>query len=281
MYPGDCLEVMGRLPDESVDLIYMDPPFNTDKDFMYGDVGFTDRFSQRAKVADKDCVYMFDPWVESAHSYNMAVYVDYMHSRMLECRRILKKTGSIYVHCDMNANAYLRILMDHVFGQEYFRNEIVWRIGWVSGYKAAANKWIRNHDTILYYTKGPCFTFNKMYTPYRQNPGSDYVPPEDGPGVPVEDTWNCKPEDTLDSIKIKSWDVERVGYPTQKPVALLKRIIAASSNPGDVVLDPFCGSGTTVVAAQELRRTAIGIDLNPKALAIAKERIAQLELPLA
>lgn len=159
-------------------------------------------------------------------------------------------------------------------GGEAFRNEIVWRIGWVSGYKTQKRGWIRNHDTILYYIKSAeaAKRFNKEYIPYRD----DYVRRDGkkptGKGIPIEDTWNCNKEDVLDSIMIKSFSREKLGYPTQKPLSLLERIIKASSNEGDIVLDPFCGCGTTVEAAQQLNRQFVGIDISSFAIDLIREK---------
>lgn len=199
-----------------------------------------------------------------------------MAPRLIELRRALKRTGSLYLHCDPTASHYLKILLDAVFGPERFQREIVWRIGWVSGYKTQAKNWIRNHDILLYYTKTDEFTFNKEYIPYP----SDYRRRDGkrptGKGIPIEDTWNCHPADTLNSIMIMSFSREKLSYPTQKPLALLRRIIQASSNEGDVVLDPFCGCGTTVAAAQELRRHWLGIDITHLAVNLMKHRLQDM-----
>jgi DNA modification methylase len=154
-----------------------------------------------------------------------------------------------------------------------FVNEIIWRIGWVSGYKTQANKLIRNHDTIFYYSKGKNFTFNKEFIPY----ATDYTRRDGkkptGKGYPLEDTWNCCKADSLNSIAIVSFSKEKIGYPTQKPLALMERIIKASSNEGDIVLDAFCGGGTTLVAAQRLNRRFIGIDQSVMAITVSRGRI--------
>ena len=197
-----------------------------------------------------------------------------------EMHRVLKPTGSIYLHCDPTASHYLKILMDSIFGVANFRNEIVWRIGWVSGFKTQKRGWIRNHDTILYYLKTSEAQkfFNKEYIAYP--PGyvrRDGKKPT-GRGFPIEDTWNCSDQDRLDSIMIKSFSTEKLSYPTQKPVDLLRRIIKASSNKGDVVLDPFCGCGTTIAAAEQLQRSWIGIDITYSAVAAIKERFKREKL---
>lgn len=175
-----------------------------------------------------------------------------MAERLEHMRRLLKPTGSIYLHCDPTVNSYLRVLMDCIFGARNFRNEIVWRIGWMSGFKTQKRGWIRNHDTLLYYVRTPAASkrFNKEYIPYA--PGyvrRDGQPPT-GKGIPIEDTWNCHAGDVLDSIIIKSFDREKLGYPTQKPRILAERIVRASSSDDDLVLDAFCGCGITVEAAK-------------------------------
>src|SRR5262249_19876220 len=148
--------------------------------------------------------------------------------------------GSIYVHLDENVSHYVKAVMDEVFGPSSFQRELVWRIGWISGYKSAAANWIRNHDTLLFYVKQPGkFTFNKEYIPYPP----DYVRRDGskptGKGYPIEDVWNASDMDRMDSIQIMSFSGEKVGYPTQKNENLLARIIKASSNEGDLVLDCF------------------------------------------
>ena len=149
--------------------------------------------------------------------------------------------------------------MDEIFGRENFQREIVWRIGWVSGYKTAAKNWIRNHDTILFYTKLDLF-FNKEYIPYPENyVRRDGNAPE-GPGYAIEDTWNCSELDRLDSIQIKSFDQEKTGFLTQKNEALLRRIIFSATNEGDIVLDFAAGSGTTGATAHKMNRQYILIE---------------------
>lgn len=155
-----------------------------------------------------------------------------------------------------------------------FRNEIVWRIGWVSGFKTQKRGWIRNHDIILYYVKTgeAAKRFNKEYIPYKEGYVRRDGKKPTGKGIPIEDTWNCSKSDILDSIMIKSFSKEKLGYGTQKPVKLLERIIQASSNPSDIVLDPFCGCGTTIEAAKNLDRQFIGIDISSFAIDLVRDR---------
>ena len=208
-----------------------------------------------------------------------------MSVRLQLMRDLLSEHGSLYVHCDWRVNSHLRIVLDDVFGHDCFQREIIWRIGWISGYKSAAKNWIRNHDTILYYTKDAnSFTFNKEYTPY----SSDYVRRDGkkptGPGYPVEDVWNGNPiehelqgEESLDSIQIKSFSREKTGYETQKNESVLRRIIKASSNPNGLVADFFCGSGTTLAVAEKLGRRWIGCDLGRWATHLTRKRLLDIE----
>lgn len=189
-------------------------------------------------------------------------------------RELLAWNGSIYVHCDWRKSAHLRLVLDEVFCSDCFQREIIWRIGWLSGYKTKAQNWIRNHDTIFFYTKNKGrFTFNKEYIPY----ADDYVRRDgkkpEGPGYPIEDTWNCSDIDRLDSIQIMSFNTEKTGYVTQKNENLLERIIKASSNPGDIVFDCFMGSGTTQTVAMKLGRRFIGADINLGAVEITTKRL--------
>ena len=196
-------------------------------------------------------------------------------------RNLLSDTGSIYVHMDENRDYLIRFILDEVFGPENFRRQIIWRIGWISGYKSSANQWIRNHDVILYYTKSSQYTFNKSYIPYppgyRRRDGNKPT----GQGYPIEDTWNCSELDPLHSIQIMSFLGEKVGYPTQKNENLLERIILASSNPGDLVFDCFMGSGTTQAVAMKLGRRFLGADINLGAVQTATKRLIRVAQELS
>ena len=198
-----------------------------------------------------------------------------MALRLQECHRILKPDGSLYLHCDPHAAHYLKQLLDCVFGSLNFRNEIIWRIGWVSGYKTQKRGWIRNHDTLLYYVRSHAAfkKFNKEYLPYPE----DYVRRDGkkptGKGFPIEDTWNCHSGDELHSEMLKSFSTKKTGWPTEKPLDLLERIIKASSNEGDMVLDPFCGCATAMVAAERLGRQWAGVDIDETAVGITLKRL--------
>lgn len=280
---------MRGMDSDCVDLIYLDPPFNSKADYA-APIG-----SEAAGAAFKDTWTLTDidvEWInliEAKHPglYRILLaamtrsdksYLVYMAARLLEMHRILKPAGSIYLHCDPTMSHYLKLVMDAIFGRENFRNEIVWRIGWVSGFKTQKLGWIRNHDIILYYVMTPdaAKRFNKIYIPY----APDYVRRDGrrptGKGIPIEDTWNCSDADRLDSLMIKSF-APKTGYPTEKPVPLLNRIISASSNPGDLVLDPFCGCATTLVAADGLGREWTGIDISPKAAELVVKRVQEYQ----
>ena len=291
VYFGDCLEVMSRWRPEQVDLIYLDPPFHSKRDYNIifgGDpdpenpegrsnefLAFEDtwHWDERAVRRVRELTNRTGRVADAVEGLRlvlgpsgMLAYLAYLAERLVEAKRILKPTGSIYLHCDPTASHYLKVVMDAVFGAVNFRNEIVWRIGWVSGFKTRKRGWIRNHDTILYYGNGGPPTFHKEYLPYPEGYRRRGGGKPTGPGIPLEDTWNCSAPDKLHSIMIESFSREKLGYPTQKPVALLQRIIRASSNEGDLVLDPFCGCGTTMVAAIRENRRWAGIDVSPFAV---------------
>ena len=308
LFANDCLDVLSAtyiFPDNSIDLIYLDPPFNSKSQY---NLPFPKEYKKRADI--KPVMAFNDTWMwndDCSHHLerleygsfqdqtlaelvkltkrirserdntkdSMSAYLINMAVRLKAMHRVLKPTGSIYLHCDPTASHYLKLLMDNIFGKENFRNEIIWRIGWVSGYKTQKIGWIRNHDTMLYYLASDQATdkFNKEYLPYpkdyRRRDGS--LP--SGRGFPIEDTWNCSSGDILDSIMIKSFSKEKLGYPTQKTLALLERIIKASSNEGDVVLDPFCGCGTTVHAAEKLGRQWVGINISQFSNGLVRNRL--------
>ncbi len=204
-----------------------------------------------------------------------------IYERLVLMRDLLAEDGSIYVHCDWRLTAHLRLALDEVFIPDNFQREIIWRIGWLPGYKTKAKNWIRNHDTILFYTKTKNnFTFNKEYIPYTD----DYVRRDGskpkGEGYPMEDTWNCSNIDQLDSIQIMSFSTEKTGYATQKNENLLTRIIKASSNEGDLVADFFCGSGTTAAVAEKLGRKWIATDLGKFAIHTTRKRMIGVQRQL-
>ena len=262
--PGLLGELAGK-----VALVYVDPPFDTGGTFDYlaAIPGVPEGTPRVALPAYRDARGL-DAWLA------------WFHEIATQLRDLLAEGGSLYVHLDAHAVHYAKVLLDEVFGAGAFQREIVWRIGWVSGFKSRARGWIRNHDTLLFYAKGgrPA-TFHKEYIPYP----SGYVrrdgSPPRGPGYPLEDVWNASELDRLDSIQIVSFSGEKVGYPTQKNESLLSRIVSASSNPGDLVLDGFVGSGTTAVVAEKLGRRWIACDASPLAMHATRRRLLGLREP--
>ena len=265
---GDCLKELKKIDNESVDLVYLDPPFFTQK-------------KQSLKSRDNLKEYSFNDTWESIESYK-----DYIKERLVECKRVLKDTGSIFLHCDRTASHYLRIALDEVFGVTNFQSEIVWSYKrWSNAKKGLLN----SHQIIYFYSKSPHFKFNKIFDSYSpttnidqifqkrvrdENGKTKYKKAENGGyelieqknGVPLADVWE------IPYLNPKA--NERVGYPTQKPIILLERIIQLTTEKGDVVLDPFCGSGTTLVAATLLNRKYIGIDISQDAIELTKKRLA-------
>lgn len=356
LYYGDNLDILKRyVSDESVDLVYLDPPFKSNQNYnvlfkekngsqaasqirafedtwTWGqddEVVYADLVTKGGKVAD--CLQAFRMFLGPC---DMLAYLVMMAPRLTELRRVMKPTGSIYLHCDPAASHYLKMLMDAVFGPANFRTEIVWkRSSAHSDAKQGRVQHGRIHDVILFYTKNDKWLWNHVFTPYDESyieAFYKYIEPETGrryrldnltgpggaakgnpsyevmgvtrfwryskekmeelirqgrivqtkpgtvpaykryldemPGVPLQDWWG-------DIGPISSQAAERLGYPTQKPEALLDRIIKASSNEGDLVLDPFCGCGTTVAAAQKLKRRWIGIDITHLAITLMKKRM--------
>ena len=351
LYYGDNLEILRKkhIPDESVDLIYLDPPFNSNRDYnvIFKEAtgeeseaqlqAFSDSWHWTAKTqetleeltetAPSKLVDLINGFINVLGHNDVTAYLVMMAIRLVELHRVLKPTGSLYLHCDPTASHYLKILLDTVFGKTNFRNEIVWkRTSAHSDSKTLGNA----HDILLFYTKTNKFIWNKQYQPYSddyirshyryvdkdgrryrtdnltatslsgggykyewngvtkiwrcpketmqelhkkgrlhytKSGGVEYIRYLDEmPGTPLQDLWD-------DLAPINSQAKERLGFPTQKPVALLERIIQASSNEGDVVLDPFCGCGTTIIAAQKLKRRWIGIDITHLAISLMKYRL--------
>ncbi len=290
-YTGDNLSILREMKDNSVDLVYLDPPFNSGRIYK-GTVGsqsdgtqFSDLwgwsdFDEKEyiqKVQEHENLSQFIDLIGKIVGIEMKSYIAYMYMRIVELHRILKETGSLYLHADQTACHYLKIILDDVFGSDNFLNEVIWsyRTGG-AGKKTFAKK----HDVLLFYAKAGDYYFNlgkqKSYTKAKNrkvgiaNYGKGKVNfLKDKKGVY---NWvNCR--DVWDIPYINSQAKERTGYPTQKPVALLERVIRASSKEGDVVLDPFCGSGTTCVVAQQLGRRWIGIDIEAKAADILAKRL--------
>lgn len=258
-----------------VDLVYIDPPFDSGTDYPR-------RARLRGPAAQAVRLDLDEP-LQYADNWPDDSYLQFMYERLLLIRELLAENGSLYVHLDSHRSHAVKLICDEVFGPGCFQREIVWRIGWVSGFKSRARNWIRNHDTILYYTRSPGGRtyFNKEYVPhpsgYRRRDGK----PPTGPGYPVEDTWNCSEMDRLDSIQIMSFSGEKVGFSTQKNENLLARIINASCPPDGLVLDCFLGAGTTAAVAQKLGRRWIGCDNSRSAIHTASRRLQGIILDQA
>ena len=344
LYFGDCLDVMREdIPDESVDLIYLDPPFNSKRlynAFIGGAqwVAFDDTWQWHEAIDDFDDVAGDVTLADTMEGLRRILgetpslaYLSYMANRLRECRRVLKSTGSIYLHCDPTMSHYLKVVMDGLFGR--LRNEIVWkRYGAHNDFGQGSRHFGRIHDIVLLYGKDGVPTWNQLFAPldaqyvsttYRHiepetgrqftttpltgpggaakgNPSYEWnghtrwwrynrdtmvqlekegrlhysrtgyprrkLYLDESQGVPVQDIWN-------DIKSLSGAHKERLGYPTQKPLALLDRIIQSSSNLGDVILDPFCGCGTAIHAAQNLGRQWIGIDICVNACKVIERRL--------
>lgn len=278
LYCGDCLEVLERkIEPESVDLIYADPPFFSNRQYevIWGDEGEIRSFEDR-----------WEGGVE--------VYADWMAERLRACHRVLKPAGAIYLHCDWHASHYLRVRLDEVFGRDRFLNEIIWCYS-VGG--KSKKRWARKHDTIFYYAKGKQWHFDGAAAGVKRRTGTKSFGGKigvDSKGRRYQDKLVKKtgkyyryyldapkiPEDWWTDINsIQSQSAERLGYPTQKPEALLERIIKASSRKGDLVLDPFCGCGTALAVAQRLERKWVGVDISPTAVRVIRQRLAKIGAP--
>jgi DNA modification methylase len=313
VYCGDNLERLAKLPDACVDLIYIDPPFNSNRNYEV----FWGETKEKRSFEDR-------------HASTQA-YIDYMRPRCVQLARVLKKTGSFYYHCDDHASHYVKVMLDAIFGHNNFQSEIIWKR---TSARSDAHRINQVHDTIFLYTGSNEFTWNASYTPLdptyvedkyshvdasgrrymldnmtSPNPrpnmmyewkghaspdkgwrysketmaeldakGLVWYPTDkkkrprlkrfldDSPGIPLGSVWTDIPP-------VNSQAQERLGYPTQKPLPLLERIISASSNPNDIILDAFCGCGTALVAAQNLGRQWIGIDISPTACRMMAKRL--------
>lgn len=264
---GDALNELNKIDCNFADLIYLDPPF------------FTQSIqSQRDRNNENEYIFC-DKWKD------MEAYLKYMECRLESCKNVLKETGSIFLHCDKNAAHYLKVLMDKIFGIENFQSEIIWYYKrWSNSKKGLLN----NHQVVFFYSKSSKFKFNKIYTnysvttnvdqilhdrvrdkngksKYKVDDTGEYVLGNSKKGVPLSDVW----EIPYLNPKAK----ERVGYPTQKPIILLEQIIKLVTDEGDIVIDPFMGSGTTVVAAKLLNRHYIGIDQSSTAVELSQQRL--------
>ncbi len=278
VFLGDNIDFLRGINSACVDLIYADPPFNKKKQFTapIGSEAEGASFSDYFGAED-----IKDEWVEElrqenhelhslligvnamGNSYNYC-YLVYMAIRLIECHRVLKSTGSFYLHCDPTMSHYLKLLLDCIFGGKQFQNEFIWYYG---GGGAGKNRWGWKHDVLLFFTKSANWTFNMdaVRVPHKWSQGQLRA---DGSQRSLEKGKIA--DDVFVRHGVMPWSKERTGYPTQKPLALLERIISASSNPGDFVLDPFCGCVTTCIAAERLERNWVGID-------VAREAWKQIE----
>ena len=307
IWTGDNLDILRGMNSECVDLIYLDPPFNSNQSYAapVGSKAAGAAFKDTWTLSDLDVAWMGliadeQPAVANllhtarlTHGKGIQSYLTMMAVRLVEMRRVLKDTGSIYLHCDDVASHYLKLLMDAVFGAGNFRNEIVWHYGQRTSF--LGRNFSRKHDTVLFYARGQTTRINPVSLPWSKEdflahrhdvkvaengdlfiwsdggtPGKRYkrvVNDVLDVGKPLDDVW--------DIPLLNSSAKERIGYPTQKPLALLERIIRASSNPGDVILDPFCGCATACVAADKLGRRWVGVDLSEKAVELVNMRLQQ------
>ena len=206
-------------------------------------------------------------------NYSVKQLVDFMYLRAVQFKRIMKDTASIYLHCDWHASHYLKVMMDEIFGYKNFQTEIIWHY---KGGGRGGRSWAQKHDSILYYRRGDTCVFNKddVLVPYESNMMKWLYTKGNLKGKEMPK--GKIPDDVWDIPIINPLAKERLGYPTQKPEALIERVIKASSNEGDIVLDPFCGSGTTVVVAKRLNRKYIGIDSSPIAIEVTMNRLNRL-----
>ena len=313
IYCGDNLEQLRRLPAACVDLIYIDPPFNSNRNY---EVFWGETKEKRA--------------FEDRHE-NTRAYIEYMRPRCLELSRVLKKTGTFYYHCDDHASHYVKVMLDQIFGETNFQNEVIWKR---TGARSDAKGWNQIHDTLFVYGGGGATVWNPQFeeysdhyiaTKYTHDDGDgrlyrldNMTSPNPRPNMTYEWKGHASPakgwrysRETMaqlheegriwypddkskrpqlkryldemhgipmgsvwtDIAPINSQAAERLGYPTQKPLALLERIIAASSHPNDIVLDAFCGCGTALVAAHKLKRQWLGIDISPTACRVMAKRL--------
>jgi site-specific DNA-methyltransferase (adenine-specific) len=267
VFAGDCLDYLKKMPDELVDLVYLDPPF------------FTQKTHQLTDKTGKHLYAFSDQWLSSLD------YTSFLKERLVALKQIMKNTASVFFHCDNHASHIIRFLMDDVFGEANFRSKIIWTYRRWSNTKKGL---LPSYQEIYFYSKTSEFKFNKLFTDYSPTTNLDqilqkrqrdergkavYARTEKGEiissggkiGVPLTDVWE------LPFLNPKA--SERVGYPTQKPILLLEKILRLTTDEQDLVLDPFCGSGTTLVAAKLLNRQFIGMDISEEAVGITNKRL--------
>ena len=247
---GDNLGALAALAPGSARLAYLDPPFFSEARYLFRTQADGHPFTLPA---------FGDRWAD------LGAYLSHLEDRLRLVARALAPDGSLYLHLDAHAAHYAKALLDEIFGPEAFSRQIVWRVGWVSGFKSRARNWIRNHDLLLYYAR-PGAPFHRQLLPHP--PGYSRRGGGEGAGRPLEDVWT-----DLDSIQLKSFSGEKTGWATQKNEALLGRVIRASSDPGDLVIDPYAGAGTTAVVAARLGRRFFAADTSPLALHLGRRRL--------
>lgn len=299
---GDNKEILSMLLVEGfrgkIDLIYIDPPFDSGADYVRQVElrGEKIKFEGMNQSLSEQTQYT-DIWKNDT-------YLQFMYERLQLLRELLSEQGSIYLHCDWRKSHHLRSILDEVFGQENFIREIIWNKGNVSGFKSKANNWIQTHDSIFFYKKGGKNIFNKLHAEYSEEYLANFNQiDQDGrrywqwssterryidklEGLAISDVWQDEAKDfsSDDTFEFDTWNIpyennmskNRTDYPTQKPEALLERIIKASSNPDSIVLDCFAGSGTTMSVSQKLGRRWIGCDINRGAIQVSLKRLAQV-----
>ncbi|MBQ6504734.1 MAG: site-specific DNA-methyltransferase [Flexilinea sp.] len=262
---GDNLELLKQIESESIDLIYIDPPFNTGKTQRRTSIRIV-QSEEGDRIGFQGKHYLTETVGEKSYNDTFDNFIDFLEPRMREAYRVLKPTGSLYFHIDYREVHYCKIMLDHIFGRESFLNEIIWAYDYGA---RTSKKWPAKHDNILYYAKDPeHYTFN--YDAIDRIP---YMAP--GLVGPEKAAKGKTPTDTWWHTIVSPTGKEKTGYPTQKPEGILRRIISASSNPGDQVLDFFAGSGTTGAVCQELGRDCILIDSNPQAIEVMKKRLEE------
>ena len=290
IWTGDNVDIMRGMNSDSVDLIYLDPPFNSKANYA-APIG-----SKAAGAAFKDTWTLTDvdvEWINLIEAKHPALYrvllaamtasdksyLAYMAARLLEMRRLLKPTGSIYLHCDPTMGHYLKLVMDAVFGRGHFRNEIIWSYQrWTGG----TQHFQRMHDVIFMFVQSEAALFNQLLEPHSEkgrhrHKGKNRTTKVTRDGslsqTYVSNSGMKAMRDVWEISYLNANSNERVGYPTQKPLALLDRIVRASSNEGDIVLDPFCGCATACIAAEKLRREWVGFDISSKAAELVVSRM--------
>ena len=282
---SDNLPVLQSMPDASVDLVYMDPPFNTGRSWAGGVGGYFDKFKGAASI-----LAGFE-WIESAFDDASISYCYFMAHRLLEIHRVLKPTGHLFLHCDWRESAHLQVICNFIFSKVHFKNEIIWM--YPKSY--SADQYSSNpqyfpiaHNSILWWEKSSIAPFNPLYLPFTKKQlkeifhhkdtsnrrfrtdtgrGRTRLYADEADGIPMTDVW---------SLNV-AYPSERVGYPTQKPLALLNRIVKCGSMVDGLVLDPFCGCGTALLAARNSGRRYIGIDDNAEAVEWSRRRLNSKE----